>query len=224
MKNWWPLFLIMIISLIGALLVCISALSPGLVGVAHQQARVYRIDPAQSKIQVNVYKAGWLKAFGHDHLIAAKDYAGTVRVSPAAVGQAAVNLQLKTDSFTVVDSTAKPQERQEIERDMKSEKVLDVAKYPQITFGSTRVADVKSSGDGLHLSLIGDLTLHGVTHPVTVPVLVTLSDTSLRAQGEVALKQTHYAITPISVKAALGGISVKDEVRIVFDLMALAER
>ncbi|MBI3950232.1 MAG: YceI family protein [Acidobacteria bacterium] len=152
-----------------------------------------------------------------------KKYSGTVRVSPAAVEQASVNLEFETDSFTVVDPGIKPEERQEIERDMKSEKVLHVAKYPQITFVSMRASDVKSTGDEIRLTLIGALTLHGVTHQVAIPLLVKLTDTSLRAQGEFELKQTHYGITPISVKAALGGIRVKDEVKIVFDLQARVE-
>jgi polyisoprenoid-binding protein YceI len=224
MKNWQPIFLLIAIPSIGLLLVRVPVLYPSFAGIADQQTRTYRLDPAQSKFQVNVYKAGWLKAFGHDHLIGVKDYSGTVRVSPTAVEQASVNLQFTTDSFTVLDPMVKPTERQEIERDMKSEKVLHVTEYPHITFISTRISDVKPASDGVRLTLVGDLTLHGVTRQVAVPVLVKLTDASVRAQGEFELKQTHYGITPISVKAALGGIRVKDEVKIVFDLTAQAER
>jgi polyisoprenoid-binding protein YceI len=194
-----------------------------LAGLAEQPTRTYHLDPTQSKLHVSVDKAGWLKAFGHDHLMAAKDFSGTVRVSPAAIERGAVTLQIATDSLAEIAPTFKPQERQDIERDMKSEKVLHVAKYSQITFVSTGVSDVKPAGDSLRLTLIGDLTLHGLTRQVAIPVLVTLTETSLRAQGEFTLTQTHYGITPISVKAALGGIRVKDEVGIVFDLVAQAK-
>lgn len=219
--RWWNWLVAIFTSLV---LVGLVALSLSLAGAINQQVQTYRLDPARSKIQVHVYKAGWLKAFGHDHLIGVKDFAGTVRVSPAALEQAAVNLQFTTDSFTVLDPMVKPTERQEIERDMKSEKVLHVAEYPHITFISTRISDVKPASDSVRLMLVGDLTVHGVTRQVAVPVLVKLTDASVRAQGEFALKQTHYGITPISVKAALGGIRVQDEVKIVFDLTALAER
>lgn len=46
---------------------------------------------------------------------------------------------------------------------LKSPDFLDVAKYPTITFRSTRV---EQAGD--RLLVTGDLTLHGVTRPVTL--------------------------------------------------------
>ncbi|HZZ83897.1 MAG TPA: YceI family protein [Anaeromyxobacteraceae bacterium] len=50
--------------------------------------------------------------------------------------------------------------------DLKSPNFLDVAKYPTITFKSTKV---QPEGKG-KLKLTGDLTLHGVTKPVTFQV------------------------------------------------------
>src|SRR5271154_2360481 len=49
---------------------------------------------------------------------------------------------------------------------LKSPDFLDVAKYPTITFKSTKV---EAAGDG-KWKLSGDLTLHGVTKPVTLDV------------------------------------------------------
>lgn len=44
---------------------------------------------------------------------------------------------------------------------------LEVAKYPTITFTSTAI----NVGDGQHGTVTGDLTLHGVTKPVTLDVM-----------------------------------------------------
>jgi polyisoprenoid-binding protein YceI len=49
--------------------------------------------------------------------------------------------------------------------DLKGEKFLDVAKYPTITFVSSGIAR-----DGDKLKVAGDLTIHGVTRPVTLTV------------------------------------------------------
>ena len=49
--------------------------------------------------------------------------------------------------------------------DLKSENFFDVAKYPEITFTSTKVEKVDSG-----LKVTGDLTMHGVTKPVVLDV------------------------------------------------------
>jgi len=50
------------------------------------------------------------------------------------------------------------------DNDLKSEKYFDVAKYPTLTFTSTAVTPVSTN----HYKLSGNLTLHGVTKPVTM--------------------------------------------------------
>lgn len=50
--------------------------------------------------------------------------------------------------------------------DMKSEKWFDVAKYPTLTFKSTSFQKV----DAKKYKLMGNLTIHGVTKPVTLDV------------------------------------------------------
>lgn len=51
------------------------------------------------------------------------------------------------------------------DNDLRSPNFLDAAKYPSITFKSTKVA---KAGDRLEVT--GDLTLHGVTKPVVLDV------------------------------------------------------
>ena len=48
--------------------------------------------------------------------------------------------------------------------ELKGDKWLDAAKYPDITFKSTKV--VKTGADTA--TVVGDLTMHGVTKPVTL--------------------------------------------------------
>ena len=46
---------------------------------------------------------------------------------------------------------------------LRSADFFDVEKYPQITFRSTKIEE-----DGTDISITGDLTMHGVTKPVTL--------------------------------------------------------
>jgi polyisoprenoid-binding protein YceI len=59
----------------------------------------------------------------------------------------------------------------------------------------------------------GSLTIHGVTRVVTFPVV--LSDG--RYRGETRLRQTDFGIKPIRI--AGGTVSVKDELKIEFDIV-----
>jgi polyisoprenoid-binding protein YceI len=54
-----------------------------------------------------------------------------------------------------------------------SDKWMDAAKYPQITFGAKKLANVKTSGDTTTADVMGAFTLKGITKEITVPVKLT---------------------------------------------------
>jgi polyisoprenoid-binding protein YceI len=99
--------------------------------------------------------------------------------------------------------------------------VLESAKYQRISFKSASVSDVKpAGGDSYSFTLNGDLTLHGVTKRIAVPVTATITPQQLRATGKYTLRQTDFGIKPYS--AAGGTVKVKNEVVIHFDIVAKA--
>lgn len=54
------------------------------------------------------------------------------------------------------------------DNDLKSEKYFDAAKFPKLTFKSTSLKKV----EGNKYKLAGDLTLHGVTKPIEMDVII----------------------------------------------------
>jgi polyisoprenoid-binding protein YceI len=65
----------------------------------------------------------------------------------------------------------------------------------------------------------GDLTIHGVTRPISLDARVARGDGGvLVATGETEIKQTDFGIEPFSV--ALGAIAVADELGVAFELRA----
>ena len=167
-------------------------------------ARANDIDASASKITVRVYKSGLFSAFAHDHTISAPIASGQLDVEKRSV-----ELKFRTENMQVLDPGAKDSERATIESTMKSDKVLDVVKFPEISFSSNQV---ETSGAD-HFLVHGSLTLHGVTKPIDLSV--TFSDGHYR--GSVRLKQTDFGITP--VKIAGGAVRVKDEIEIVFEIV-----
>jgi polyisoprenoid-binding protein YceI len=66
--------------------------------------------------------------------------------------------------------------------------------------------------------LQGNLTLHGVTNGLRIPVRIAVTGDMLRAFGEFSLRQSDYNIKLVS--AIGGGLKVKDEVKFSFDIVA----
>ncbi|HET7876459.1 MAG TPA: YceI family protein [Methylomirabilota bacterium] len=75
------------------------------------------------------------------------------------------------------------------DRHLRSGDFFDVERFPTITFESTRVELA-----GSRATVVGRLTLHGVTREIAVPVTVQLSERALLASGEFSLNRADYGI------------------------------
>jgi polyisoprenoid-binding protein YceI len=185
---------------------------------AAQDKTEYSIDDAKSKLEINVYKEGLFKAFGHDHLIAAREVSGSVQFDAQRVENSSVRLKFGAKSLTAVDPGESEKDRRDVQATMTGEKVLNIAKFPEIVFSSAGVSAVKKTADGWDLTVSGKLDLHGVEKPVSVPLHLHVEGSQLAAQGEVSLLQTEYGITPVNI--AGGSVKVKDKLRISFAIVA----
>ena len=177
----------------------------------------YRLDAGQSRFTVQAFAEGLLSSFGHDPLIAIRDFEGEVEFVPGTLEGAHVHLKIKAGSLAALDDI-KEQDRLEIERQMRND-VLEVSKYPEIVFQSTSVTASRIKEGRYRARVIGDLTMHGVTQPnLWIQAEVTFKDEDLRAQGEFSLRQTDYKLKPVT---AVGGmIKVKNELKFKFDIVA----
>jgi polyisoprenoid-binding protein YceI len=187
---------------------------------AQSQSRTYTIVAGESSFWVFVGKAGFLSALAHDHEIGVKSFSGRVVVPEAGAGGGSIEWDIDSKSLVVLDKKVSEEDRTKIFNSMHHE-VLESAKYQKMTFRSVSVSDVKQTGDNAYsFTLNGDLTLHGVTKRITVPVAATITPQQLRAVGKYTLKQTDYGIKPYS--AAGGSIKVKNEIVVNFNMVAKA--
>jgi polyisoprenoid-binding protein YceI len=156
-------------------------------------------------------------AAGHTHDVESNGLSGTISVDPEDLSRSSMRLVVRTSTLQVSPKGEPPDDVPKVQHTMQSEQVLDVAKYPEIIFESTRVELKSRNGAAIELAVSGRLTLHGATHPVTVPVHAELGDSSLTANGRFEVKQTDYGIKPVSVA---GVVSVKDALDITFTIVA----
>jgi polyisoprenoid-binding protein YceI len=178
----------------------------------------YSVHSDKSKMEIHVSKEGAFKAFGHDHLVAAKDISGEVDFDSQQIEASKVRLRVATKSLTVVDPGESEKDRKAVQQTMEGPQVLDVAKFPEIAFTSTSISAAKKTPDGWEVTLAGKLNLHGAEKPISFPLHVSAAGDELHAQGEVSLLQTDYGITP--VKVAGGTVKVKDRLKITFAIGA----
>lgn len=183
-----------------------------------QERPTYSIDGTQSKVEINVSKEGAFKAFGHDHVVAGKELSGQVRFDPQQIEQSSVRLRIPTKAITVVDPGESEKDRKQVQATMAGEEVLDVAKFPEITFTSTGISAARKTSEGWELTLAGKLSLHGVEKSVSFPLRVHSEATELRGEGELSILQTDYGITPVKVGG--GSVKVKDKLKITFHIVA----
>ncbi|MBI4906114.1 MAG: YceI family protein [Acidobacteria bacterium] len=163
----------------------------------------HAIDSRKSVLKIRVFKAGVFSAFGHDHEISAPLASGSVDTSKPHV-----ELRFKAGTLKVEDPKVSAHDRQEISKAMLGPEVLDVERFPDISFRSTKVEPVEAK----RWKVSGTLTLHGQTKPVTVEV----RESQGHYVGHTLLKQTDFGIRPIRI--AGGTVRVKDEIRIEFDI------
>jgi len=178
----------------------------------------YRIDAGQSRFTVRAYAGGFLSAFAHDHNIAIRYFSGDADFTYGTVEPASLRLVIKADSLAITDKVS-ASDRQKIEGTMRDE-VLEVAKFPDIVFKSTGVTASKTGEGNFQAKISGELTLHGVTRPLTIASQLEFGDKTLRARGAFSIKQSSFDIKPVSV--AGGTIKVKDELKFSFDIVAHA--
>ncbi|HEV7374537.1 MAG TPA: YceI family protein [Pyrinomonadaceae bacterium] len=177
----------------------------------------YHLDANQSRFTVQAFAEGLFSSFGHDPVIAIRDFEGDAEFMPGTITEASVRMKIMANSLAVAEEV-KEKDRLEIERMMR-EDVLETAQYPEIVFVSTSVAASRLGEGRYRARIIGDLTLHGVTqHNLWINPEVKMSGETLHAQGEFTLKQTDFGIKP--VKVAGGTLKVKNELKFSFDIVA----
>lgn len=164
------------------------------------------IGPDNGTLTVSTYVGGLGSKMGHDLVLEATRWSGTVNIDDEPQASSA-RITIDAKSLEVVKATGgvKPlSDKDKSDIAENQAKTLQSAKHPEITFESTSV-----SGSPPKLSLLGNLTIAGTTRPVTLDVTVEESAGEARFTGKAAVIQTDFGIKPYS---KLGALKVKDQV------------
>lgn len=178
----------------------------------------HRIQVKGSRFEILVFKSGLASALAHDHVVQVKDFKGQVKVNRAKPERSQVSLTVLSKSLHVLKKSLSKSNRAKVEKTMKSAKILNVQKYPKVTLSSKSLRmKTRSRSKGLTLytfDMTAELSLHGQSRTIVIPVRVEDRGKAVIADGQVDLKQSDFGITPYS--AFLGAIGVKDSVTVKF--------
>ena len=185
-------------------LFAISAIVALAAPLAIAQTSTYTLDPAHSSVDFTVRHLSLSNVHGRFGKVT-----GTIQMDAADMSKSSVQV---TIDVTGVDTGVTPRDN-----DLKSDHFFDVAVYPAATFTSTSVTK-SSSG----LTIAGNLSLHGVTKPVTLQVDGPAGPVSgmdhkphIGFAATATLNRTDFGIGPKYPDSMIG-----DEIKLTIDLDA----
>lgn len=197
-----------------------------LAGVAQAAPVQYRLDPAKSTLDARVYKAGIASGLAHDHVIRAANATGTVTYDASAANAWSIEVTVPTADLQVDPWRARQSyrlpgdidddDRKEIEAHMRAKDQLATDQHPTITFKSTRI---RRSGEGEY-QVDGDLTLRGVTKPVTLTATIRHDEKGFVGEGKLRITHAQFGFKPYS--AALGAVKNQEKIDLVLKIVATA--
>jgi len=117
------------------------------------QAGAYDVEPLHTRVLFSVSHMGFTTWYGEF-----TNVSGSLALDPKK--PAASTLEIHIPVATVSTTSAK------LDGELKSDAWLDAGQFPEMVFKSTKVVETGKDA----ATVTGDLTLHGVTRPVTLAV------------------------------------------------------
>ena len=157
--------------------------APGAPDPARVQAGTYRVEPEHTQILFGVDHLGFNPYYGNFSRVS-----GTLQIDPANPSRARVDITVPVSSVKTTNAT--------LDAELVSPMFFDAAKFPEMRFVSTAV-DVRQG----QARVTGDLTMHGVTRPVTLEVLFHGAGAAMQSnvptlgfEGRARIKRSDFGI------------------------------
>jgi len=178
----------------------------------------FPIGPQQGILRISTRREGAGARLGHDLVIEATRWEGTVEISEGPDGRVEVTVDGRSLEVREGHGGARALsdgDRSEIRSNIEG-KVLHTDRYPTIHFRSDQVQGLSSDGERVQATLIGNLEMVGRSAPASVQVTLEPGQNGVHVRAQARIRQTDWGIKPYT--AFLGALKVADEVTIEADL------
>lgn len=135
---------------------------------------------------------------------------GTLRLAKGQLTQ--MGRRISSATMTM-DMTSIQHENDRLQRHLRDEAFFDTARFPTATFVLRSLSGTTATGQ---------LTLKGITQPISFPVTTSQDGTSLRIKGRALIDRALFGIryNSTSFFADLGDQAIKNEFSLQFDVLA----
>ena len=181
------------------------------------EPRTYVVDPEQSAATVHVGRAGLFKFAGHEHEVLAPRFTGEIQADPLELAGSSVSLTIDATALKVSGRGEPPEDVPKVQERMVGPELLDVARFPSVTFRSTKIEGREVRQGVYELQITGQLTLHGFSRSTVVQARVEVAGEALTATGSFVVRHTDFGLSPVSVA---GVVKVKNEIVIDYKIQA----
>ncbi len=178
-------------------------------------------DPAEFKVDTSSSTLKWLgkKVTGQHN--------GTIQIKRGqlkVIKNAIVNGDFAVDMTSIkVEDLKDPEYNTKLVNHLKSDDFFSVAKHQEATFAITEVkARAKAKqGEPTH-DVTGQLTIKGITHPITFPATIEVKNGQVTARAKFKVDRTKYEVRYGSGKffENLGDKMIYDDFELELDLSA----
>lgn len=183
----------------------------GLVAVP-LKAEVYSIDPAHSGITFRV-----------SHLVISKVTGRFDKFDGSLEYEKGKPKTWKTEA--TIDAASINTKIEDRDKHLRSPEFLDVEKYPQITFKSTKISEIKNN----KAKLYGELTIHGVTKEVALDLEIggevkdPWGNQRFGAIATTTINRKDFGLTWNKVLET-GGLVVGEDIEITLEIEGIAKK
>jgi len=185
---------------------------------------VYDLAPGDSALRAFVYRSGAMAKQGHNHVIVARDWQGTLALEPDELDASRLDLRIPVEDLAVDPSTLREDLGAAFGSEL-SDKAVAGTRSNLLSVDLLQANDYPFIGVSL-VGVTGELprpilklaiTVRGGTTEVTVPVAVQRRDDRIRAEGRLIVSHDELGLTPFS--AAGGALRVADPIVVEFALV-----
>lgn len=175
------------------------------------------------KLQPQLSTLGWVgkKVTGqHSGNVQFKDGSVLVRGNQIVGGTFVVDMtSLKVEDIKDAETNGK------LMGHLRSDDFFSIEKNPTSTFKITKVTPIKADAAGNNATITGDLTIKGITQPVTFPAKVGVKGGLASASGTANIDRTKFDIKygSKSFFESIGDKAIMDEFAMSFNVIAKQE-
>lgn len=162
---------------------------------------------------------------GHDHVIKATTFDGSVTWSPTDPSACKVNISFSAGALAIdppgarakagLDGETDEENLPKIKENMLSKTQINSSSFPTISFVST-----SCSGTSGSVKVTGNLSIHGVAKSVTAAMNITEDGASFAAKGSTSITHRMFGFDPFT--AALGALKNDDNLKLYIDVKGRA--